>query len=1424
MSQNPAIDPPRFPSPEEYKEYRTHSTSPSRSPARHGRYQSRDVDSAFRKLSPSATLRALTAGSGASIGNGRDDILRSVQEASSSEKAFATRAAQTCREVKTWCGEVEQWEWHGSFEEPGEEERAAKRQRLAARTTASPDKEVEFEYWGCLPSEQVVAYEKRIEEIKDQLDELDVEELKDHIRNAHVHPRSQPVSAYERSQDEHLAARPRHLDDFTALVTATILQALPYLARLSRLLHVWTVRLTILRQIPGFLRELKEAQTELKWAWSAITPDSSSESLEICTKGAYEDRRALLEKRIAGLGTRLDAMLDDLEGREDTVPDRWIDEFESMETEYSNWSMEAERRVLAYEFKLEFGARQKRERIIKSNGGQGSDPNRSGATSLQDATAGALVDDDKVGMATEIGPTQLASNLPAVRSSEYTQNSDLPDISKDLSAQSPAKETIVPRRPELIRADSATIPGSFDGSRSSHEHGRSTSSASIGRSRHVPIVVDYGWTDEQLESAYQLGPVRQPLPLPPEPWSVSVARAKAAAAEDVSVQLAENRVRATTGSIRSSIDLTPSPQSALSSVRSFEQATQAFTRLFSRSSISLGHSRSSSTSSRGSGRRKPLSPLSISNRSHNVPSPRVYERSTSMSELSSKAKTPDDGKRERRPTMRSRASSSVPIAPIHSIYDAPAGLLEEDSALQEDAIGEEQDAFEALSPSFASLSDSGLHVATNWPLPPSAGEEELSSPRKLFQSASFERNFVDSLPATPAVDRAPRLEEDNPMEAARVKSPNANALDLPAHSEAFKNRSYKKESRATPKTTSESTLTRSRTRSSSALVRPPMLPIPAIEEGSTPGSLPSDPSSPEIRDASAASYFRPKEVHTSPPLSRVSSAATARHARSVSQQSVNTVRTENGRPGSPLVLRLKIPEHALPDASTSFPTEVTKGLSPTKHKDSLIKRASITSIESFHRSELRAVDVRRSGSFSSVSSATSPVPVLFPEGPLRTPTSPLSLKTLDVFPTPTPMSSETAGPRLSTDAAESPFVHRHNGLTPSPLFAGTSPSTTSFRQAVKRHLGKPTVPPLNAAMVKRKDRGALSSGDATDANEPLGADGPRGKPGATPAKQKRVVSAPDGDQFDRHVSTVLESLPSRIRFTSSRFPQPSLPEALTSPHAPASNRPRPPHNPVKQNAGPGLTITPAFGNEGTPKTAGSDPDIKLYHLTQPGKDRPIKLFVRLVGEGERVMVRVGGGWADLGEYLRQYAEHHGRRTVSEGRLEVQEVTPNAGGSKLGATSKTRTPLSRPDSSLDTQRPGSAHSSLKKSAVASSSWSSTSPTHSPVLGSVHTPANNALRSPDSDTPSSTRSNSRPSTASRPNSRQSWTGDEIGLAGPTSSKNKNGGERNERKARWVEGMIEKAKKASSDKRGEERAWGDLGRMGGTRRIVFKHGAEK
>ena len=49
----------------------------------------------------------------------------------------------------------------------------------------------------------------------------------------------------------------------------------------------------------------------------------------------------------------------------------------------------------------------------------------------------------------------------------------------------------------------------------------------------------------------------------------------------------------------------------------------------------------------------------------------------------------------------------------------------------------------------------------------------------------------------------------------------------------------------------------------------------------------------------------------------------------------------------------------------------------------------------------------------------------------------------------------------------------------------------------------------------------------------------------------------------------------------------------------------------------------------------------LYHLHRTDGKAPTKLYIRLVGKnGERAMVRVGGGWEDLAEYLKRYVAHH----------------------------------------------------------------------------------------------------------------------------------------------------------------------------------------
>jgi len=114
--------------------------------------------------------------------------------------------------------------------------------------------------------------------------------------------------------------------------------------------------------------------------------------------------------------------------------------------------------------------------------------------------------------------------------------------------------------------------------------------------------------------------------------------------------------------------------------------------------------------------------------------------------------------------------------------------------------------------------------------------------------------------------------------------------------------------------------------------------------------------------------------------------------------------------------------------------------------------------------------------------------------------------------------------------------------------------------------------------------------------------------------------------------------------------------------------------------------------------------------------------------------------------------------------------------------------------------------------------------------------------DLATPKSTTSTpaTRPgSSRSRPSTADSTTRPNTNLARPNSrgqpqalrSANANkrsaaaGGDLPEQKARWVEGMIEKAKAASAEKKegGEKgRGFGELGRVGGTRRMIFRQGS--
>lgn len=320
-------------------------------------------------------------------------------------------------------------------------------------------------------------------------------------------------------------------------------------------------------------------------------------------------------------------------------------------------------------------------------------------------------------------------------------------------------------------------------------------------------------------------------------------------------------------------------------------------------------------------------------------------------------------------------------------------------------------------------------------------------------------------------------------------------------------------------------------------------------------------------------------------------------------------------------------------------------------------------------------------------------------------------------------------------------------------------------------------PPLNSAMSKRRPRHSSNTTQSSTSTSWLHAHDEH----TVSRGQKGSPSKPTPGDLDEQISDILTTVPANIRLRRSADvdkPEARNPRPTSQASGSYSQRLRA----SRSLKTPELTLT-AVRPEGPAahRRSSGDQDIQLYHLIQPGLDKPIKLFIRTVGEnGERVMVRVGGGWADLGEYLRQYAEHHGRRTVSEGKLEV-----------LSPASDNTSP--------QTARGGS-----------------TSPSTPPKAreGANTTPSRSSIAIPSMGSPESALSSGT--------SKMSWKGEEVGLAGPTVKKLELSNEKKE----WIDSMMSQARRISgnistkgSGTTNPDREFADLGRVGGTKRVFFR-----
>ena len=345
--------------------YRSSSTSPSRSSKRRQQFTPIEPDPLLANLSPTSTLKALNE-TNAIQGAGRNDrsaLSDSIADASTSERALGIRAALAGKKLRDWYNEVKGWDWPTTgFERLSESEEVRRRydiahggyfQLIVAQDCHATPGGTSKLYWGSMLAEDIQAYEKYIETIRDEMEALDVEELKDHVRGAHLSSRARPQSSFGAQDLDSPALTYTHLDDFTAIITTTIMQALPYIFRLNALLDLWTTRLLVLRQVPGWSIRMEDSKVAMEAAWTAIgrVKDKSAWVPSDLSRKALQTMKIILEDKITELGKRTDTMLDLLEGGVDHLPDTWIDRLDQLEEDYRGWVVDAERVMLDNEWR-----------------------------------------------------------------------------------------------------------------------------------------------------------------------------------------------------------------------------------------------------------------------------------------------------------------------------------------------------------------------------------------------------------------------------------------------------------------------------------------------------------------------------------------------------------------------------------------------------------------------------------------------------------------------------------------------------------------------------------------------------------------------------------------------------------------------------------------------------------------------------------------------------------------------------------------------------------------------------------------------------------------------------------------------------------------------------------------------------------------
>lgn len=1278
------------------------SHSHSQSPSRRQYFTNQELNPLLSDLSPSSTLEALQSNDILRTGGetGKSFIQESVASASTSERAWGIKAALTGKKVREWYTEIGGWAWPG-FDQPplaestnrhAQHHRGHSDRSVSAETTRSSGSNVNGKQKvEALSSKLIHEYEERIEIIRDDLETLEIEDLKDYVRNTHFKASSRRSSLNYSQASFALETDYDHLDDFTAVITATIVQALPTISRLERLLNTWSTRLLVLRQVPSFLADLDAGRESMVSASIAIGAHNAQPTKQRSdfSRKAFSDIRAVLQDQIAELGRRLDRMLDLLEGSADTLPDAWVDELDNMENQYSAWVVKAERLAMNKEIRLW-------KDYTQDHTDELLDLGMERPLDIQHTTStldiGAQFDEIRRQADSEFDMTRQApaeTVKPENGADEFsTEHSAGPfDLEPFSSRSALPKQDLSNEAQVRRRVGNSAESQSFDG----FSDGLGISSLPI-RSSHRPTPLILADSEANLKR-------------PDSPDTASDSSGSGSATSNYSSNKSSPKIESAVVAeyMGSPVRVTSPP------LLNREHITQE---------------------TEGGGAR--------------------MIQNGASSDLVSKNARRSGGPGHVR--TRSASLQSFEVVPKHEIR-----------RIQVRRSGSYSSALSLSDPECGLVRPSKLPTTSA----PHHGEPEALRKDTPLPASENGKNQQSSAPApAPAQNPDPILDMPKQQPLYHPPPPVSVRSSVSAQSSNGDFRTPKQQ----------------------FLYHPP----PPVSVRS---SMSSQSSNGEFQTSKQQSLYYP------PPAGSVGS--------SVSAQS------SNGKSHTPKQQSL----YHLPLAGSvglSVSAQSSNGESHTPKQQYLYHPPPPVSVRSsmsarsssgeFHMPKQQdlyhpppPVAVRSSMS-TQISNEGSYTPK---EQPLYHRPPPVSARSS--------ISAQSSDWESSTSKQQLPY-HSPPAIPPRP----TQPAQSLDQELdlaehrISYH-SPPPVPPRSAHRFEQVSD--LGPGATPVEIRQMKMGDPIGGHIAEHVRRPPTTLSPSNldDQLEERISSILTELPTQIRLTSG--PEPDAPEVKCF-DSPSDSRTPKTHTPpwrLKRTQTstplPSMTLAPAQPKSSKSRSQNGEPDIKLYHLHQTGKTAPIKLFVRLVGEGgERVMVRIGGGWADLGEYLREYASHHGRRSVSDSPFDIQGLPSSPLTNQ--STSRSR-PGSRPASRLGStpgstpgSRPTSPTSSTKQSFANRLARQQTSPA---IFDSPRTPQSDASLRNSPFIPWAGTDEASPS---------------LGLAGP---KTKNVDISPEGQA-WVDELMEQARQSGPEKTGgSESTIGDLGKVGGTKRVFFKNRKE-